>query len=284
MKEKFIEIIKSKRKRNIMLIAIFLIALIIGNVIFLSYAYYVKENSDLIYSGTVSIDNSDIAVKIYAQSVDASGNAIEGAYEEVAQAPVDNYIYNSVKSSCSEGLDIDSVVGGEIYVTASKKGACKVYFDYVKTTSDLEVYMYAQSLDADGTPIANSYALVDTIPASGYLYNSSRTTCTSGLAVTGIVNNNVEVSASNPGRCDVYFDYQTEVGDIITRIYVQNKDASGVGIPGSYTLSETAPTGYKYNSNISNCTKGLVIDKVENTEITISASNMGSCDVYFDVN
>lgn len=73
-----------------------------------------------------------------------------------------------------------------------------------------------------------------------------------------------------------------ESGDIILKVYLQNRDSSGNPSSGYTRVYFIPQKDYSYNGEKSACTNGVTINGFTDNKFNITASKRGVCEVYFD--
>ncbi|MBE6156994.1 MAG: hypothetical protein E7161_04565 [Firmicutes bacterium] len=115
-----------------------------------------------------------------------------GNYESVVSVPNIGYVYNSEKSQCVNGSNIE-VNNNIVTIDATGEDECNVYFDMASVDIKVNVYVMNRTL---------SVFELSSIPAAGYeLYHKE---CTNGASIE-YTNGSLNVAAEGPTVCTVYF-------------------------------------------------------------------------------
>ena len=170
--------INSRKKISVIItIALFVVALI-PSILLASYSFYVKSNTGLVIGGTVSTSgDADIILNVYMQDRDSNGIPVSESYSKVYFIPIHEYSYNSARSSCTNGVSIDSFDSetGNFVLNAGQKGYCDVYFDalesdIIKSNPNGIIRIFAEQTFDEG-----DYKEVGQVPGDNYIINEAKT-------------------------------------------------------------------------------------------------------------
>ena len=246
----------NKNKKKSITILVILILAIISSVTLIAYSFYVNRSTNLIISGIANLDSSDVKIDIYREDRDANGTGIETYSLSYYVPGQTTYTYNSSKTTCDDGLSINSFDGTAFTVNASKKGKCKVYFDAIDGyIEDYVVNLFVQQ--TPGNTEDKNYNQMGKLPLYevGYYYtiNTSKTNCTNG-AIVSIEGKNIIVLTTQKAVCNVYADKNSDstsptissVSTNGTKITFTATDNISVAMYGLSTSNTTEPSEWKY--------------------------------------
>lgn len=199
---------RKKIRSVIITIALFIVALI-PSILLTSYSFYVNSNTGLVIGGTVSTSSGDADIKltVYMQDRDSNGNPVAESYSKIYFIPINEYSYNSSRSSCTNGVSIDSFENGKFTLTASQKGYCDVYFDalesdIIKSSPNGIIRLFAEQNPGEG-----DYKEVGQVPSDNYVINEAKTSQTCpNVTLEG---RNISITASGDINCLIYLDLET---------------------------------------------------------------------------
>ncbi len=271
----------NKNKKKSITILVILILSIISSVTLIAYSFYVNRSQNLIISGIASLDSSDVKIDIYREDRDSNGTGI-GTYSLSYYVPGETtYTYNTSKTSCDDGVTINSFSNSVFAVNATKKGKCKVYFDAIDGyIEDYVVNLFVQQ--TPGNTDNSNYNQMGKLPKieTGYHYiiNSSKTSC-SPTATVSISGTNIVVETTQKTTCTVYVDKEvyTAVPTISTvsvngyKINTTITDDLGIQEYGYSTSNTVEPSVYK---SIKESKTVTISDVLENGTYYLWAKNL----------
>lgn len=158
------------------------------------------KNATVTYNNGTFETESDTQTTCRAYFNEYTGNAYinyylqksDGSYENVSSIPALGYVYNSEKSSCTNGSVI-SVDNNIVSVNAFQEDECSVYFDMVN--ADIEVLVYVMNRETQKYELGK-------VPVAGYKMNNAG--CTNGASIE-YINSSLVVNTEGPTVCTVYF-------------------------------------------------------------------------------
>lgn len=218
------------RSKKFSFFIVFLAATIVISVIYFSSSYYIETGTKTsIISGSASLSDYDVALQIYTQDRDSSGNAISGSYSRSYFIPRSNYTYDSSKTVCGSGIEISyDSVNYKFSILSSSKGMCKVYFNAEGTFLANNSF----SLNVEQTLNGDNYKTLRALPDNDYVYevNTSKTTCTDPNAEVSILNRKIRVKSTMDLDCDIYVDIQSYTGGSVQKYTILNQEMYEYGL------------------------------------------------------
>ena len=153
--------------------------------------------------------------------------------------------------------------------------------------SDVKIKVYREDKNSSGVGLG-TYSLSYYVPnETSYSYNSSKTSCDTGITINKYENRIFYVNATKKGKCEVYFDaIDGYIDDYEVNLFVQqemgNTDDKNYEQMGQLPLYET---GYYYTVNTSktSCNPSATVSIV-GRKINVLTSEQTVCNVYVDKN
>lgn len=260
MKKKTIDFIF---KNKVSLITTFILIMLIGVSIYLTFAFYVNsETQNLINGGIGYFENPDLSINYMVQDRDSDGNALE-TYTAYWVAPSYDYEYNQSNSYCTNDASFEKDDGDLFSITSNGNTKCYFYYDAVSDSSedsDINIILmrkvegseYAEDADSDGYIATYNYS-IEGLYNLGLGYNSSKSYCSNGADISYyLYYSEVYVDSDTATTCYVYFDeenYEEMVfPDTIDFDYIGAVQTTTITLSGYYELEAWGAEGGYYSS------------------------------------
>ncbi|MBQ6841038.1 MAG: hypothetical protein IJO63_02855 [Bacilli bacterium] len=154
--------------------------------------------------------------------------------------------------------------------------------------ADIILKIYTENRNTSGTG-TGSYTRQYFVPTANYTYNASKSVCTTGIKINGLVDgetvstDTLDIQATKKGYCKVYFDaVDGVIADVTHTLWVEQNSGAG-----DYVLMGRIPDNtntYAIDTTKTSCT-GTAPSSItlKNRAIYISATGNFSCDIYVKI-
>lgn len=214
-----------------------------------------KNECNVYYNG----DTSKVELIIMMQTDDGvSGYTTGLKYTKTSTIPSTGYKY--VGYICDDTNATVTYNNGTFTTNATDQTVCRAYFNRYSGGAFINYYLETSK---------GGYENVSEVPAVGYVYNKSKSSCNNNSEI--IVDNNIVIINSvAEDVCNIYYDLVT--ADVKVQVFVMNKTTN------KYELGSIPVAGYQLYS--ASCTNGASI-QYRSGLLNVSSEGPTVCTVYF---